>query len=106
VASGNAQAYHAADYYWKGKHPGWAYFTAVPFGLRYVEMTAWINWMGGQELWDQVAGAGQAAKICNTMILGTTMIATCEAFALADDLGLAAKSCLMLSRNHRGIHGR
>ncbi|MGC6439540.1 MAG: hypothetical protein ACON4Q_02760, partial [Candidatus Puniceispirillaceae bacterium] len=29
VASGNAQAYHAADYYWKGKHPGWAYFTAV-----------------------------------------------------------------------------
>ena len=28
VASGNAQAYHAADYYWKGKHPGWAYFTA------------------------------------------------------------------------------
>ena len=33
VASGNAQAYHAADYYWKGKHPGWAYFTAVTFGL-------------------------------------------------------------------------
>ncbi|MDF3421248.1 MULTISPECIES: 3-hydroxyisobutyrate dehydrogenase [unclassified Sulfitobacter] len=34
------------------------------------------------------AGAGQAAKICNNMILGTTMIATCEAFALADKLGL------------------
>ena len=33
-------------------------------------------------------GAGQAAKICNNMILGATMIATCEAFALADDLGL------------------
>ena len=33
-------------------------------------------------------GAGQAAKICNNMILGVTMIATCEAFALADDLGL------------------
>ena len=32
VASGNAQAYHAADYYWKGIHPGWAYFTSVPFG--------------------------------------------------------------------------
>lgn len=34
------------------------------------------------------AGAGQAAKICNNMILGSTMIATCEAFALADKLGL------------------
>ncbi len=35
------------------------------------------------------AGNGQAAKICNNMILGVTMIATCEAFALADKLGLA-----------------
>ena len=34
------------------------------------------------------AGAGQAAKICNNMILCVTMIATCEAFALADKLGL------------------
>ena len=34
------------------------------------------------------AGAGQAAKICNNMILGVTMIVTCEAFALADKLGL------------------
>jgi 3-hydroxyisobutyrate dehydrogenase len=34
------------------------------------------------------AGAGQSAKICNNMILGATMIATCEAFALADKLGL------------------
>ena len=35
------------------------------------------------------AGAGQAAKICNNMILGSTMIATCEAFALARKLGLS-----------------
>ena len=34
------------------------------------------------------SGAGQAAKICNNMILGVTMIATCEAFALADKLNL------------------
>ena len=34
------------------------------------------------------AGNGQSAKICNNMILGATMIATCEAFALADKLGL------------------
>lgn len=33
-------------------------------------------------------GAGQAAKICNNMLLGATMVATCEAFALAEKLGL------------------
>ncbi len=33
-------------------------------------------------------GAGQAAKICNNMLLGATMIATCEAFVLAEKLGL------------------
>lgn len=37
------------------------------------------------------SGAGQAAKICNNMILGITMIGTCEAFALADKLGLDRK---------------
>ncbi len=56
VASGNAQAYHAADYYWKGKHPGWAYFTSVPFGLTYTEINAWIRFGGGQALWDELAG--------------------------------------------------
>jgi TRAP-type mannitol/chloroaromatic compound transport system substrate-binding protein len=54
VASGNAEAYHGADYYWKGKHPGYAYFTAVPFGLTYTEMNAWIRFGGGQELWDEL----------------------------------------------------
>jgi 3-hydroxyisobutyrate dehydrogenase len=34
------------------------------------------------------AGAGQAAKLCNNMILGATMAATCEAFVLAERLGL------------------
>ena len=37
------------------------------------------------------SGAGQAAKICNNMILGATMIVTCEAFALAQKLGLDAQ---------------
>jgi 3-hydroxyisobutyrate dehydrogenase len=44
--------------------------------------------MGGRVIHCGDAGAGQAAKICNNMILGATMIATCEAFALADQLGL------------------
>ncbi len=34
------------------------------------------------------AGSGQAAKICNNMLLGATMAATCEAFVLAEKLGL------------------
>ena len=55
VASGNAQMYHAADYYWKGKHPGWAYFTGVPFGMTYTEINAWMQFGGGQELHDELA---------------------------------------------------
>ncbi|MGZ2257651.1 3-hydroxyisobutyrate dehydrogenase [Roseobacter sp. A03A-229] len=44
--------------------------------------------MGQKAVHCGAPGAGQAAKICNNMILGATMIATCEAFALADKLGL------------------
>lgn len=44
--------------------------------------------MGQKAVHCGAAGAGQSAKICNNMILGATMIATCEAFALADRLGL------------------
>jgi len=55
VASGNANAYIAADYYWKGKHPGWAYFTSVPFGMTTIEWNAWIKFAGGQKLWDELA---------------------------------------------------
>ena len=38
------------------------------------------------------SGAGQAAKLCNNLILGATMIATCEGFALAQKLGLDAQT--------------
>mgnify|MGYP000008667328 FL=1 len=44
--------------------------------------------MGQKAVHCGASGAGQAAKICNNMILGVTMIATCEAFSLADKLGL------------------
>jgi len=56
VASGNSQAYIAADYYWVGKHPGFAYFTSVPFGMTTVEWNAWIKYKGGQEIWDKLSG--------------------------------------------------
>jgi len=38
------------------------------------------------------AGSGQAAKICNNMVLGISMIGVCEAFALADRMGLDRKA--------------
>ena len=47
-----------------------------------------LDVMGSRAVHCGAAGAGQSAKICNNMILGATMIATCEAFALADKLGL------------------
>ena len=65
VASGNAQAYTSADYYWKGKHPGWAFFTSVPFGQTYAEMGAWIMAGEGQALWDELAdGFGLKCLAC------------------------------------------
>ena len=48
--------------------------------------------MGKRVVHCGAAGAGQAAKICNNMILGVTMIATCEAFVLAEKLGLSAQA--------------
>ena len=48
------------------------------------------------------AGAGQAAKICNNMILGATMIATCEAFALAGKLGLDQQTFFDISSKASG----
>ena len=48
--------------------------------------------MGQKAVHCGAGGMGQAAKICNNMILGITMIGTCEAFALADKLGLDRQS--------------
>jgi 3-hydroxyisobutyrate dehydrogenase len=48
------------------------------------------------------AGAGQAAKICNNMILGATMAATCEAFVLASKLGLDLQTFYDISSKASG----
>ena len=47
-------------------------------------------------------GAGQAAKICNNMILGATMVATCEGFAMAKKLGLDLQTFYDISSNASG----
>jgi len=47
-------------------------------------------------------GAGQAAKICNNMLLGATMAATCETFALAEKLGLDLQTFYDISSKASG----
>jgi 3-hydroxyisobutyrate dehydrogenase len=48
------------------------------------------------------AGAGQAAKICNNMLLAVSMIGTCEAFILAEKLGLDAKAFFDIASQSSG----
>lgn len=48
--------------------------------------------MGQKAVHCGASGSGQAAKICNNMLLGASMIATCEAFSLAEKLGLPAEA--------------
>ncbi|MEM9853659.1 MAG: twin-arginine translocation signal domain-containing protein [Pseudomonadota bacterium] len=54
VAAGQADLYHSADYYFLGQHPGYAFFTAVPFGATAQELTNWYHHDGGQELHDEL----------------------------------------------------
>tara|TARA_R110002110_G_scaffold18471_6_gene77552 strand:+ start:375 stop:1502 length:1128 start_codon:yes stop_codon:yes gene_type:complete len=56
VSTGTADMYHAAEYYWQGKSPGFNFFTAVPMGMTAQEIMAWCEFGGGQELWDELAG--------------------------------------------------
>lgn len=54
VASGSAEMGHGAAYYWRGKIPIAAIFSAVPFGLTAQEMNAWLHHGGGMELWREL----------------------------------------------------
>ncbi len=56
VSNGAADIYHGAEYYWVGKSPAFAFFTAVPFGMTAQEIMAWTEFGGGQELWDELSG--------------------------------------------------
>ncbi len=55
AASGQADAYHGADYYWIGQNPAWAFFTAVPFGMTVPEIMTWYYGGEGAEMHRQVA---------------------------------------------------
>ena len=56
VSNGTAEMYHGAEYYWQGKHPAFAFFTAVPMGFTAPEINAWVMNGGGQALWDELSG--------------------------------------------------
>ena len=61
-----------------------------------------LDKMGKAVIHAGAAGSGQAAKICNNMLLGATMAATCEAFVLAEKLGLDAQTFYDISSKASG----
>lgn len=55
VSQGKADMYHGAEYYWQGKSPAFSFFSAVPMGMTAPEITSWVRFGGGQELWDELS---------------------------------------------------
>jgi len=55
VSRGKADMYHGAEYYWQGRSKAFNFFGAVPMGLTFSEMNAWLHFGGGQELWDELS---------------------------------------------------
>ena len=47
--------YHGAEYYWTAKSSAYPFFTAVPFGMTAQELMGWIDFGGGQKLWDELS---------------------------------------------------
>ncbi|MFQ5622321.1 MAG: TRAP transporter substrate-binding protein [Paracoccaceae bacterium] len=54
VTSGQADMYHAADYYFISQHPALAFFTGVPFGMTATEQNNWYYHGNGQKYHDTV----------------------------------------------------
>ena len=54
VIDGSAEMSHGAAYYWQNKSQGLSFFTGVPYGMTSRELAAWIRFLGGQQIWDEV----------------------------------------------------
>ncbi len=54
VTSGQADMYHAADYYFISQHPAFAFFTAIPFGMTATEMNNWYYHGNGRKYHDEL----------------------------------------------------
>ena len=55
VSNGVADMYHGAEYYWQGRSPAYNFFCAVPMGMTAMEIMAWVEFGGGQALWDELS---------------------------------------------------
>lgn len=54
VIDGSAEMSHGASYYWQNKSRALSFFTGVPFGMTSRELSGWVQYLGGQEMWDEV----------------------------------------------------
>jgi TRAP-type mannitol/chloroaromatic compound transport system substrate-binding protein len=54
VSRGTVEMGHDASYYHKGKVPAAQYFTSIPFGLNHLELTGWLYYGGGLQLWREL----------------------------------------------------
>ena len=54
VINGTAEMSHGAAYYWQNKNPGLSFFTGVPYGMTSRELAAWVRFLGGQQIWDEI----------------------------------------------------
>lgn len=57
ASTGAADMYHAAEYYWQGKSKAFSFFTAVPMGMTAAEIMGWVEFGGGQALWDELSAS-------------------------------------------------
>src|SRR5437660_10686716 len=56
VSAGVADMYHTYEGYFEKKSRAFQFFAAMPFGFTADELFAWIQYGGGQELWDALTG--------------------------------------------------
>src|SRR5262245_51921800 len=56
VGAGVADMYHTDEGYFAKKSPAFHFFAAMPFGFTADELFAWVQYGGGQELWDALSG--------------------------------------------------
>ena len=54
VEQGVAELAHGTPYYWAGKDAAVNFFSTIPFGLMGWELSGWLRFGGGQELWDEL----------------------------------------------------
>ncbi len=85
-----------------GATAGTLTFMAGGTGEAFARAEPMLKPMAGRIVHCGEAGAGQSAKICNNMILGISMIGVCEAFILAEKLGLSHQALFDVASTSSG----